>query len=220
MIRSRYTAAITDKQRWWLVGGLAESACIGSYQCVRAHSLQDSYINLANPANYPLVPTGSPTFAINDGLILGEAGIYVSTTITETIDNGLFTALIRVKNRAAANFFMGTIGVGAGVKWYHFYGISQLGTGESSADYVAQGTNDFFQGIVGNNTTMYPVLNSGGFGTSKTLTRTTTSPNVFGINRMYNNNNGAGLTLMAFALYRVGLSQHEIYNIRTAMNAL
>lgn len=47
MIRSRYTAAVTDKP-WWLAGGIAPSACVAAYQAVRASDYAASKVNLVD----------------------------------------------------------------------------------------------------------------------------------------------------------------------------
>lgn len=61
MIRSRYTAAITDRP-WWLAGGIDPSACVAAYRAVGVASLAASYTNLANPSIYTLSPFTPPTF--------------------------------------------------------------------------------------------------------------------------------------------------------------
>lgn len=65
MIKSKYSAAITDKP-WWLAGGIPSANCVAAYQPVGAASLAASYTNLANPGNYTAAAGAAPAWdAIN-----------------------------------------------------------------------------------------------------------------------------------------------------------
>lgn len=57
MIKSRYTASITDKP-WWLAGGIPADKVIAAYQPVGAQSLAASYLNLAKPGTYTIKKYG------------------------------------------------------------------------------------------------------------------------------------------------------------------
>lgn len=59
MIKSKYSAAITDKP-WWLAGGIPRDACVAAYQAVGVDSQVGSYTNLSNPGIYNLSVVGSP----------------------------------------------------------------------------------------------------------------------------------------------------------------
>lgn len=63
MIKSKYSAAITDKP-WWLAGGIPRDACVAAYQPKGAADLATSYINLANPGTYNVTQATDkpPTF--------------------------------------------------------------------------------------------------------------------------------------------------------------
>lgn len=216
MIKAKYSAAITDKPKWWLNGGLAVDSCVAAWACKGANSLEDSYNNLVNPAAYRFVPTGSPTFSSADGLILGSSDVYVSTTITEPLSSGAFTAIVRIKDRAAASGVCGNSAF-TGVKWFLYFGVVQLGGGEVGGDYAS--ASEFFQGAVGYGTVMHSIRNNGSLSASRMNENTAPAVNTFLFNRA-SNFNGAGLTLMAAAFYKVGLSQRDIYSVRTAMMAL
>jgi hypothetical protein len=64
MIKSRYTASITDKP-WWLAGGIPREACVAAYQPIGARDYAASKVNLTGNTAYNAVdgaafPTWSP----------------------------------------------------------------------------------------------------------------------------------------------------------------
>jgi hypothetical protein len=67
---------------WWLIGGIAASACVAAYQPKGAASLAASYTNLANPGTYNAAPGVAPTWDAVSGWIFNKAAQqYLSTGI-------------------------------------------------------------------------------------------------------------------------------------------
>lgn len=108
MIRSRYTAAITDKP-WWLAGGIDPSACVAAYQAVGAASLEASYINLANPGTYTLTNVNGLTCNSITGWV-GEDTKYLNTGISDiTIGIGSIFVRFTDATRNTTEYLFGSV---------------------------------------------------------------------------------------------------------------
>lgn len=93
MIKSRYTANITDAlNRWW---ELAPN-CIAAYQPKDADDYQASKVNLANPGVYDAVEGTAPTWDKYYGWqFLGTSSQYLSTNIVPA--NG-YSLIVKYSN--------------------------------------------------------------------------------------------------------------------------
>lgn len=67
---------------WWLAGGVDPEAAVAVYQPIRAASLAESYINLANPGTNNAAPGTAPTFDAATGWAFDGATQYLTTGIT------------------------------------------------------------------------------------------------------------------------------------------
>ncbi len=54
---------------WWLAGGISPANCIAAYQAIGATSLNNSYINLANPGTNDIIDVNAPYWNIVDGWV-------------------------------------------------------------------------------------------------------------------------------------------------------
>ena len=198
---------------WWDLGGTITS-CVAAFQCKNANSLEASMKNLAQPSLYDLVATGIPTFESGKGLILGSAGVYVTTTITESLTTGEFTFLFRVTDRATSNFVCGNH-ANSGIKLFFYYGVIQLGGAERSG----YSGSSFCVGAIGSGSIMNAITDSGAYSADRPLTSTSSTNNIIHFNRT-TTNNGAGLTLVSAAFYKTALTKYQVNTIQQRMNAL
>ena len=72
-----------DKTPWFLEGGVSPSLCVAAYQALGA-TKEGSYVNLANPGRYTLVPYGNP--------ILDPAKGWIFNGTNQRLDTGVMPA--------------------------------------------------------------------------------------------------------------------------------
>lgn len=109
MIRSRYTAAVTDKP-WWLAGGIPASACVAAYQAVGASDYVASKVNLANPGTYNAVDGAAyPTWDAVNGWKFDGTTHYLDTGI---VPNSGWSVICRFSNCQETG-------------WCYFFGLSE-----------------------------------------------------------------------------------------------
>jgi hypothetical protein len=80
MIKSRYSAAITDKP-WWLAGGIPASGCYAAYRAKGAANQAASLTNLNRPGTYTLTAGGAPGWASATGWTFDGTDDYYDTSI-------------------------------------------------------------------------------------------------------------------------------------------
>ena len=85
MIKSKYSATITDKP-WWLAGGIPRQNGIAAYQPKGASSQAASYVNLATPGLYDCTVGNAPAWAVTTGWTFDGTDDYLVTGVIPEAD--------------------------------------------------------------------------------------------------------------------------------------
>lgn len=109
MIKSKYSAAITDKP-WWLAGGIPRSACMAAYRAVGASDYATSKVNLANPGLYNATDGSAyPAWNVATGWTFNNASSqYLNSNITPTV-NGQWSVIINYVYTRPATYSYPTV---------------------------------------------------------------------------------------------------------------
>lgn len=93
MIKNRYLPAVTDnRNRWWELA----PGCVAAYQPIKCDSLQNSYINLANPGTFTCTAISAPVINPQFGWIFTADAL--ATGIAMSNYGTSMTGIVRYSN--------------------------------------------------------------------------------------------------------------------------
>jgi hypothetical protein len=211
MIKSRFTASITDARvRWW---ELAPN-CIAAYQPKGAHDYQASKVNLANPGTYNAYEGTAPSWNTVDGWIFVAAATTHLKTDVLTNDNQTSSMIIRFSN--GLGYLMGARNVGfnhrtSGYTRQYIYGTIAVGSGTVTNSGISclAGTQGYYNGSTDGN-----AIASSSVAGNRILmigSRTTS---------LYVSEYNCNAYIQAVAIYNYTLTADQVAALTAAMNAL
>lgn len=213
---SPYVRILGFKERatpWYRAGGAPQP--VAAYQAKGAGSLADSYVNLASPGVYNLVPSGTPGWDTASGWSF-NATQYLATGIVAAAD---YTIMARfTKAMGATGAPIGQVGAGdsrhwlqfiAGGKYYGYGSFFSSGQGDSTGGVMAMaGPSGYFNGV------NLPG-GSGGVWSGAGVAYHIGARNNNGVTQNYYTGN-----IQAVAIYNTVLTAQQVAAVTSAMQAL
>lgn len=224
MIRSRYTAAITDKP-WWLAGGIPAGSCVMAYQPIGASDYAASKVNLAIPGMYNAKDGAAyPTWANLTGWTFNGSTQYLTTgyIVPNNQTHSMFVRYIWdvPTGNSDAISFARTVG-GANTCDFAIYIGSPTTFSYYSGSYVNQtiAHNSGTAGVAGNlgyfDGSAYATPITAGAGTQLTEQPIGCLMIADGTRSLYFPGK-----IQAYCIYSIALTQSQVAALTAAMNAL
>lgn len=217
--------ARADAELWWLAptGGISPVNVVAAYQAIGAHSLADSYVNLANPGQYTLSPGVAPAWSAAGGWAFDGLSQYLDTGIVPASG---WTILIRFSNPAITNDQRGLAGeLDTNAAFGVGYEVGVLG--DKKRYYYHGGQLAKTTAIPGHPSSLGVAGNTGyrdgaaEFGTIPAWTGTASHSVFIGA---FNNGGAASLffqgNVLAVVIYDVTLTAAQVATITAQMQAL
>ena len=214
MIKTRYTAAVTDKP-WWLAGGIPASACVAAYKPIGASDYAASKINLVSPGLYNATDGAAyPTWSVTSGWIFaGASSQFLNVSLTPTKSWSTIVRFSGVSNGANSLLFGAQettwdiyhifVYINGKCYWRNSLGSYNITPGYASGVVGLIGLNAYADGVwksaIADNGATYSTF---GIGTMEKVVYFLTG------------------NIQAFAIYNDTLNNDQVAALTAAMNAL